>query len=73
HSNMDTYERLQPDDLAQAAVVEAIFVYNTAMRDQMLPRKPLPHPELEEQRKAPLKNVMPGVEAAAEEAKKPGI
>ncbi len=60
HSNQDTYERLQPDDLAQAATVEAIFVYNTAMRDQMLPRKPLPHPELEEQRKAPLKNVMPG-------------
>ncbi|HTW58637.1 MAG TPA: M20/M25/M40 family metallo-hydrolase [Terriglobales bacterium] len=64
HSNMDTYERLQPDDLAQAAVVEAIFVYNTAMRDQMLPRKPLPHPELEEQEKAPLKNTMPGAEAA---------
>ncbi len=64
HSNMDTYERLQPQDLAQAATVEAIFVYNTAMRDQMLPRKPLPHPELEEQRKAPLKNLMPGAEAA---------
>jgi Peptidase family M28 len=59
HSNMDTYERLQPADLAQAATVEAIFVYNTAMRDQMLPRKPMPHPELEEQRSAPLK-VMPG-------------
>lgn len=71
HSNMDTYERLQPDDLAQAATVEAIFVYNAAMRDQMLPRKPLPHPELEEQRKAPLKNVMPGAQAAAEEMKKP--
>jgi carboxypeptidase Q len=71
HSNMDTYERLQADDLAQAATVEAIFVYNAAMRDQMLPRKPLPHPELEEQRKAPLKNVMPGAQAAAEEMKKP--
>ena len=71
HSNMDLYERLQPDDLAQAATVEAIFVYNTAMRDQMLPRKPLPHPETEEQRKAPLKNVMPGEQAAAEEMKKP--
>jgi hypothetical protein len=71
HSNMDTYERLQPDDLAQAAVVEAIFVYNTAMREQMLPRKPLPRPELEERRKAALKNVMPGAEAAAEEMKKP--
>jgi carboxypeptidase Q len=71
HSNQDTYERLQPEDLAQAAVVEAIFVYNTAQRDQMLPRKPLPHPELEEQRKAPLKNVMPGAEPQEEEAKKP--
>ncbi|MGB9198543.1 MAG: M20/M25/M40 family metallo-hydrolase [Terriglobales bacterium] len=60
HSNMDTYEHLQPADLEQAATVEAIFVYNTAMRDQMLPRKPLPHPELEEQRKAPLKKLMPG-------------
>ena len=71
HSNMDTYERLQGDDLAQAAVVEAIFVYNAAMRDQMLPRKPLPHPELDEQRKAPLKHVMPGAEAAEGEAGKP--
>jgi hypothetical protein len=71
HSNMDTYERLQGDDLAQAAVVEAIFVYNTAMRDQMLPRKPLPHPELEEQRKARLKNLMPGAEAPDADAKKP--
>jgi carboxypeptidase Q len=69
HSNQDTYERLQPEDLAQAAVVEAIFVYNTAMRDQMLPRKPLPHPELEEQRKAPLKKVMPGAEADTDEKK----
>ena len=69
HSNMDTYERLSPEDLAQAAVVEAIFVYNTAMRDQMLPRKPLPHPELEEQRKAPLRNLMPGAEAAEKDAK----
>ena len=70
HSNMDTYERLQPGDLAQAATVEAIFVYNTAMRDQMLPRKPLPHPELDEQRKAPLKKLMPGaVEVEDKDAK----
>jgi len=63
HSNMDTYERLQPEDLAQAAFVETIFVYNAAMRDQMLPRKPFPHPELEPQLQEPLKNVMPGAEA----------
>ena len=68
HSNMDVYERLVPDDLAQAAVVEAVFVYNTAMRDQMLPRKPLPRPELEEQRRAPLKDLMPGAEAEKEES-----
>jgi carboxypeptidase Q len=66
HTNMDVYERLQAGDLAQAATVEAIFVYNAAMRDQMLPRKPLPHPELEEQRKAPLKKLMPGAEEPAE-------
>jgi carboxypeptidase Q len=60
HSNMDTYERLQSADLQQAATVEAIFVYNTAMRDQMLPRKPFPHPELEEQRSKPLLHLMPG-------------
>jgi hypothetical protein len=59
---MDTYERLQPNDLAQAAFVEAIFVYNTAMRDQMLPRKAFPHPELEPQLTEPLNNVMPGAE-----------
>jgi carboxypeptidase Q len=62
HSNMDTYERLQAEDLAQAAFVEAIFVYNAATRDQMLPRKPMPHPELEQQLSAPLTNVMPGAE-----------
>jgi hypothetical protein len=71
HSNEDVYERLQAGDLAQAATVEAIFVYNAAMRDQMLPRKPLPHPELEEQRSAPLKNLMPGAqEAPAKEQEK---
>ncbi|HTZ47085.1 MAG TPA: M20/M25/M40 family metallo-hydrolase [Verrucomicrobiae bacterium] len=63
HSNMDTYERLQPEDLAQAALVEAIFVYNAAMRDQMLPRKPFPHPELEKDLAKPLQGVMPGAEA----------
>ncbi len=52
------------------ATVEAIFVYNTAMRDQMLPRKPLPHPELEEQRNAPLRAVMPGAVEAQEKTAK---
>jgi carboxypeptidase Q len=42
HSNMDVYDRIQEDDMKQAAVIMAAFVYNTAMRDQKLPRKPLP-------------------------------
>jgi hypothetical protein len=41
HSNMDVYDRLQPDDLKQAAVIVAAFVYDAAQRDQMLPRKPI--------------------------------
>jgi hypothetical protein len=59
HSNMDTYERLQPADLKQLAVVEAIFVYNAAMRDKMIPRKPLPHPELRDQQNKPLPGLYP--------------
>jgi hypothetical protein len=42
HTNMDTYDRLQRDDLMQAAVVIATFAYNAAMRDELLPRKPPP-------------------------------
>jgi carboxypeptidase Q len=59
HTNQDTYERLSESDLKQAAVIMAIFVYNTAQRDAMLPRKPLPHPELEEQRAKPLEGIYP--------------
>lgn len=44
HSNMDSYEHLVPADLQQAAAIVATFVYQTAMRDQPLPRKPLPEP-----------------------------
>jgi carboxypeptidase Q len=42
HSNMDVYDRIQEDDMKQAAVIMASFVYHTAMRDQKLPRKPKP-------------------------------
>ena len=38
---MDTVQRLSPPDLAQAAVVEAIFVLNSANRDGLLPRATL--------------------------------
>jgi Zn-dependent M28 family amino/carboxypeptidase len=45
HSNMDTYEHLSIPDLQQAAVIVAAFVYNTAMRTELMPRKPLPKAE----------------------------
>jgi len=45
--------------MKQAAVVMAIFVYNTAQRDAMLPRKPMPHPELDEQRGKALEGIYP--------------
>ena len=41
HTNMDTYDHLLPDDLKQAAVIMATFVYNTAQRDEKMPRKEL--------------------------------
>lgn len=43
HSNQDLYDRIQPADLKQAAAVLAAFVYNTAILDEKLPRKPLAH------------------------------
>ena len=42
HSNMDVVDRVQRDDVVRMAVVAAIFAYNTAMRDALLPRKALP-------------------------------
>lgn len=42
HTNMDVYERIQPADLKQMAVIVASFVYETANAPELLPRKPLP-------------------------------
>jgi hypothetical protein len=39
HSNMDFYDRVQAEDVKQTATVAAVFAYQTAMRDQKLPRK----------------------------------
>ncbi|MBN8700533.1 MAG: M20/M25/M40 family metallo-hydrolase [Chitinophagales bacterium] len=44
HTNMDTYDHLVPEDLKQAATIVASFVYNTAQRDEKIPRKELPKP-----------------------------
>ena len=42
HSNMDVYDHLVEADLKQAAAVIATFAYHAAMREEALPRKPLP-------------------------------
>jgi hypothetical protein len=42
HSNQDTFERLQKDDLVKNAAIVASWVYLAANREEMLPRKPLP-------------------------------
>jgi hypothetical protein len=44
HSNMDVYERVQPNDMMRNAVIVATFAYDAANRDDRLPRKPLPAP-----------------------------
>jgi carboxypeptidase Q len=66
HSNQDVVERLQPADLKQIATVEAIFLYNAAQRDQMLPRKPLPQPDKEQKLRAPIEGIFPGATPAPE-------
>ena len=42
HSNLDVYDRLKREDLMQASAVVAAFLYEAAMRDEPLPRRPLP-------------------------------
>jgi hypothetical protein len=44
HSNMDTFDRVQRDDMIQQATVIAVFAYDAAMRNEKLPRKALPTP-----------------------------
>jgi hypothetical protein len=71
HTNMDLYERLVKTDLEQASVIMASFAYNAAMRDAMLPRKPMPkdEPDAKDGKKDAPK---PAVPAKKEEAAKPG-
>ena len=42
HSNVDTYDHLNPDDLKKSAVILASFIWHAANRDELLPRKPMP-------------------------------
>ncbi|MCA1578773.1 MAG: M20/M25/M40 family metallo-hydrolase [Acidobacteria bacterium] len=42
HSNQDVFDRIQAEDMKQSATIMAAFVYQTAVRDEKLPRKPAP-------------------------------
>jgi carboxypeptidase Q len=44
HSTMDSYERIQEEDMRKNAVIVAAFAFHAANRDEKLPRKPLPAP-----------------------------
>ncbi|HMF56590.1 MAG TPA: M20/M25/M40 family metallo-hydrolase [Pyrinomonadaceae bacterium] len=39
HTNMDVFDRVQEEDMKQAAIVMAALVYNSAMSDERIPRK----------------------------------
>ena len=54
HSNMDVWDHAVAEDMQQAAVVMASFVWHTAQRDEKLPRQPAPpRRERGERRAAP--------------------
>jgi hypothetical protein len=36
---MDVFDRIQADDMKQMSIILALFVYQTAMMDEKLPRK----------------------------------
>lgn len=42
HSNQDNFDRIQADDMKQAATIMAAFVYQSAMMDEKMPRKVTP-------------------------------
>jgi carboxypeptidase Q len=42
HTNLDSYERLQPSDMMKNSTIAASFAFLAANRDERLPRKPQP-------------------------------
>jgi hypothetical protein len=44
HTNLDSYERIQPEDMRRMSTIAAAFAFLTANRDDKLPRKPVTSP-----------------------------
>ncbi len=50
HTQVDVLDKIHPDDLKQAAVIMASFLYHAAMREERFPRKPAPQPYSEDEK-----------------------
>ena len=73
HSSMDVYERIQEEDAKQASIIMATFVYQAAIRDEKLPRKPLDGIIVTvPAATVPAAAVLPGAPAAANQAQATG-
>jgi len=66
HSSMDVYERLIEEDAKQSSIIIATFAYQAAIRDEMIPRRPLegnptllPAPAAPTAEAAPAANAVP--------------
>jgi hypothetical protein len=42
HTNLDVFDHARADDLKQASVIMASFLYHAAMREERFPREPMP-------------------------------
>jgi carboxypeptidase Q len=70
HTDLDTYDHAQAQDLMQASVLMAAFLYDAAMRPEMLPRKPLPTgPRADEKKAMAPKAADPAMKPNAKDAK----
>ncbi len=70
HTNIDTFDHVQPDDLRQASVILAAFLYQAAMREDRLPRKPLPVAPTAEEKARDDKERQRAIEAREREFKR---
>ncbi|MEE8294590.1 MAG: M28 family peptidase [Sphingomonadales bacterium] len=68
HTQLDTFDHIVPEDLKQASVILASFLYLAATRDDPLPRKPLPR-QTDEDKKWKAQEAEEKAEKEAKEAK----
>lgn len=72
HTQLDTFDHIVPEDLKQAAVILASFLYLAATRDDPLPRMPMPR-ETPQQKELKEKEAEEAAKKEAEEAAEEGV